>query len=74
MTAPGAPYPASWEERADIRVLRAPSAHWEKLIGWRGDMTRRGWRLLKVHSEGGELVAVFGRPRTPSPTSSGERP
>jgi hypothetical protein len=69
MTAPGAPYPVSWEDRAEIRVLRAPASQWEKLISWRSDMTRRGWRLLKVSSEGDEIAAVFGRPRVATPTS-----
>jgi len=67
------PYPASWEAQADIRVLRAPTNQWEKLIQWRADMTRRGWRLLKVTSEGQEIVAIFGRPRGAT-SSSGVTP
>ena len=67
------PYPASWEARADIRVLRAPASQWEKLIQWRADTTTRAWRLLKVTSEGQEIIAVFGRPRSAT-SSSGVAP
>jgi len=31
------------------------------LIAWRADMRKRGWKLLRVSSEGPEMVAVFGR-------------
>jgi hypothetical protein len=44
-------------------VFRTPSERWQKLIGWRGDMQRKGWRLLRVAAEGGEMVAVFGKTR-----------
>jgi hypothetical protein len=46
---------------ADLRVFRTTSEEWEKLIGWRADMGKRGWKLLRVSSEGAELIAVFGR-------------
>lgn len=55
------PYPAHWESVADLRVFRTTSEEWEKLLGWRQDMRRRGWKLLRVSSEGPELVAIFGR-------------
>jgi len=46
---------------ADLRVFRTTSEEWQKLLGWRQDMRRRGWKLLRVSSEGSELVAIFGR-------------
>jgi hypothetical protein len=55
------PYPAHWEDVADLRVFRTTAEEWEKLIGWRNDMRKRGWKLLKVSSEGSEMVAIFGR-------------
>ncbi|MGH7569438.1 MAG: hypothetical protein ACREL9_10815 [Gemmatimonadales bacterium] len=55
------PYPPQWENVADLRVFRTTSAEWEKLIGWRADMRRRGWKLLRVSSDGPEMVAIFGR-------------
>jgi hypothetical protein len=55
------PYPDHWETVADLRVFRTTSEEWEKLIGWRADMRRRGWKLLRVSSDGPELVAIFGR-------------
>jgi len=61
MTSPSKPYPAQWEQVADLRVFRTTSQEWEKLIGWRADMRKRGWKLLRVASEGTEMVAVFGR-------------
>jgi hypothetical protein len=61
MTSSSKPYPAHWENVADLRVFRTTAQEWEKLIGWRADMTKRGWRLLRVSSEGAEMVAVFGR-------------
>ena len=60
MTTPK-PYPADWESVADLRVFRTNAAEWEKLVGWRQEMLRRGWRLLRVNNDGPELVAVFGR-------------
>ena len=49
---------------ADLRVFRTTAEEWEKLIGWRTDMLKRGWKLLKVTSEGSEVVAVFGRTKS----------
>lgn len=62
-------YPKDWENQAEIRVLRAKPGEWEKLAGWRSDMSRRGWQLLRVHSDTQELVAVFGKTRRPSSNS-----
>jgi hypothetical protein len=59
-----APYPPHWENVADLRVFRTTAVEWEKLIGWRNDMLRRGWKLLKVTSEETEVVAIFGRTKT----------
>ena len=58
------PYPQHWETVADLRVFRTTNEEWEKLIGWRADMRRRGWKLLRVSSEGAELIAIFGRTKT----------
>jgi hypothetical protein len=58
------PYPPHWENVADLRVFRATAGEWEKLIGWRTDMRKRGWKLLKVMSEETEVVAIFGRTKT----------
>lgn len=55
------PYPPAWETVADLRVFRTTTVEWDKLIGWRADMRRRGWKLLRVSSDGPEMVAVFGR-------------
>jgi hypothetical protein len=60
----GKPYPTDWERVADVRVLRTTIQEWEKLIAWRTDMRRRGWKLLRVSHDGPELVAVFGRTKT----------
>jgi len=49
---------------ADVRVFRTSAMDWEKLITWRADMRKRGWKLLKVTSDDSELVAVFGRTKT----------
>ncbi len=57
------PYPPHWETVAELRVFRTTSHEWEKLIGWRADMHKRGWKLLRVSSDGPEMVAVFGRTR-----------
>ena len=61
MTPASKPYPAHWEQVADLRVFRTTDQEWEKLIGWRADMRKRGWKLLRVSSDAGEMVAVFGR-------------
>ncbi len=58
------PYPESWEQVADLRVFRTNSKDWERLISWRQDMRKRGWKLLKVTSDEVELVAVFGKTKS----------
>ena len=63
------PYPAHWESVADLRVFRTTTEEWEKLLGWRQDMRRRGWKLLRVSSDGPELVAIFGRTKTDRTTA-----
>lgn len=55
------PYPVSWESVAELRVFRATAARWASLIDWRRDMRRKGWTLLRVGTDRGEVVAVFGR-------------
>jgi hypothetical protein len=63
-SAKSVPYPPHWENVADLRVFRTTAQEWEKLIGWRTDMLKRGWKLLKVMSEETEVVAIFGRTKT----------
>ncbi len=58
------PYPASWEAVAELRVFRATAPQWANLVAWRAEMGRKGWRLLRVTTERGEIVAVFGRTRS----------
>ncbi len=58
------PYPETWEEVAELRVFRTTTPKWASLIGWRGEMRRKGWKLLRVATESGEIIAVFGRTRT----------
>jgi hypothetical protein len=58
------PYPQQWEEVADLRVFRTTAEEWDKLLSWRTDMRKRGWKLLRVSSDGPELVAIFGRTRS----------
>lgn len=60
MTSPK-PYPADWESVADLRVFRTSAEDWQRLVSWRQEMQRRGWRLLRVTHDGPELIAVFGR-------------
>lgn len=55
------PYPDAWEQVADLRVFRTSAKDWDRLIGWRQDMRKRGWKLLRVTSDEVELVAVFGK-------------
>ena len=55
------PYPDSWENVAELRVFRATSERWASLIDWRREMRRKGWALLRVATERGDVVAVFGR-------------
>jgi hypothetical protein len=57
-------YPETWDAVAELRVFRTTTPKWASLIGWRGEMRRKGWKLLRVVTESGELVAVFGRTRT----------
>lgn len=54
-------YPTAWERVAELRVFRTPLTAWERLIAWRADMRKHGWRLLRVTSDAKELVAVFGK-------------
>jgi hypothetical protein len=58
------PYPEAWDKVADVRVFRTSAKEWEKLIAWRADMRKRGWKLLRVSSDDAELVAVFGRTKS----------
>jgi hypothetical protein len=58
------PYPDAWEQVADLRVFRTSAKDWDRLIGWRHDMRKRGWRLLRVTSDEVELVAVFGKTKS----------
>ena len=55
------PYPVDWEGVAELRVFRTTEERWQRLIGWRSEMRRKGWRLLRVSAVAGEMVAVFGR-------------
>ncbi len=57
-------YPTHWEKVADIRVFRSAPADWERIIVWRGDMQRKGWRLLKVSTGQDGITAIFGRTRS----------
>lgn len=59
-----ADYPDEWERVAELRVFQATTEEWEKLIAWRSDMQRKGWRLLQVSSGTSHMVAVFGRTKT----------
>jgi hypothetical protein len=63
------PYPEAWEQVAELRVFRTSARDWERLITWRQDMRKRGWKLLKVTSDEVELVAVFGKTKTGIQTS-----
>jgi hypothetical protein len=62
-------YPKDWESQAELRILRARPGEWDKLPTWRTDMTRKGWQLLRVHSDSNELVAIFGKTRRAMPPS-----
>ena len=57
------PYPVDWEKVAEIRVFRTTPKEWQRLVSWRGDMKKKGWKLLRVTTDRGELVGVFGRTR-----------
>lgn len=60
-TAADQPYPPNWEDVAELRVFRTTAERWQRLIAWRAEMRRKGWKLLQVNAYGGEMVAVFGR-------------
>ena len=61
---PAPKYPNDWERVAELRVFQTTPDEWAKLIGWRSDMQRKGWRLLQVSSEASRMVAVFGRTKS----------
>lgn len=56
-------YPRAWDDVAEIRVFRTSQSEWERLISWRTDMGRKGWKLLRVNTRESQLVAIFGRTR-----------
>ncbi len=58
------PYPEAWEQVADLRVFRTTAREWDRLATWRADMTKRGWKLLRVTTDDVELVAVFGKTKS----------
>jgi hypothetical protein len=58
---PDRPYPPAWEDVAELRVLRTSEQRWQRLIAWRTELTRKGWKLLQVTADGGHVIAVFGR-------------
>ena len=57
------PYPPDWEQVAELRVFKTTHKEWGRLITWRGDMKKKGWKLLRVTTSTGQLIAVFGRTR-----------
>ena len=63
VTESARPYPESWEKVAELRVFRTSNERWQQLIGWQQEMRRKGWKLLHVASDQGEMLAVFGRTR-----------
>jgi len=62
--SPKAVYPPEWDDVAEIRVFRATETEWSRLLSWRQDMRRRGWKLLRVDTSGTQIVAIFGRTRS----------
>ena len=58
---------------AELRVFRTTAPKWTSLIAWRGEMRRKGWKLLKVATENGEVIGVFGRTRTELKQREGPR-
>ena len=42
-------------------MFRTSTGEWDKVVTWRADMLKRGWRLLRVSSDNEEIVAVFGK-------------
>lgn len=63
------PYPPSWDDSAEIRVLKAGAGDWSKVTMWRNDLGRHGWKLLQLTSDEHEIVAVFGKTRPPRATN-----
>lgn len=63
-TAAARPYPDDWEDVAELRVFRTTEERWQRLIAWRAEMRHKGWKLLQVTADRGEMVAVFGRTKT----------
>jgi hypothetical protein len=61
--ATGRLYPEQWDAVAELRVFRTTAPKWTSLIAWRAEMRRKGWKLLKVATESGEVIGVFGRTR-----------
>jgi hypothetical protein len=57
------PYPAAWDRASEIRVLRAPAGEWTKVVAWRTDLARHGWKLVQLSSDDREITAVFGKTR-----------
>ena len=60
---PNRAYPVEWDAVAELRVFRTTAPRWTSLIAWRAEMRRKGWKLLKVATESGEVIGVFGRTR-----------
>jgi hypothetical protein len=56
-------YPRSWENVARLRIFRTSSGDWDKVVSWRTDMMKRGWKLLRVSTDAEEIVAIFGKTR-----------
>lgn len=57
------PYPPDWEKVAELRVFNSTPKEWTKLISWRAEMKRKGWKLLKVTTGPSRMIAIFGRTR-----------
>ena len=53
--------PEPWEQGAELRVFRTTAKRGQRLIRWRADMRRKGWKLLQVSANKDEMLAVFGR-------------
>ncbi|MDH3455792.1 MAG: hypothetical protein OER90_03030 [Gemmatimonadota bacterium] len=68
------PYPENWEAVAELRVFRTTEERWQRLIGWRAEMGRKGWKLLQVSADRGEMVAVFGRTKDQLLQREGKQP
>ena len=48
-------------DSAKLRVFRTTEERWQRLMGRRSELRRKGWRPLRVSAVAGEMVAVFGR-------------